>query len=339
VTSLWDTTGRAVVHALSAERRAAGGVASGLALTLVVVVDERRIGEAEAAATVAAAAHPCRIVIVARYDVTQPQSRIDAEIIVGGRLGPCEAVIMRMRGRCALHAESVVIPLLAPDVPVVTWWHDAPPERIAYDPLGVVADRRITDVAQSTDPFAALHQRGVDYAPGDTDLAWTRITPWRTLVASAFDAYPSPARSVAVRGPSGDPSAALLAGWLRVRLGIEPVREDAPTLAGVRILLANGESVESRANNGTVLLHHSPLPDRVIPLERRALGDDLAEELRRLDPDQPYAAALAAATGMEGLDERPPTRVHIWQDPAVSERPESAAVPAGAGAERGEARA
>ena len=68
---------------------------------------------------------------------TATRSRLDAEIVVGGRLGPCEAVVLRMQGRLALHAESVVMPLLAPDVPVVTWWHGEPPERIAYDPLGV----------------------------------------------------------------------------------------------------------------------------------------------------------------------------------------------------------
>ena len=53
--SLWDTTGTEVVQALAAERRSAGGVASGIALTLIVVVDEKRVREAEAAATVAAA--------------------------------------------------------------------------------------------------------------------------------------------------------------------------------------------------------------------------------------------------------------------------------------------
>ena len=40
VTTLWDTTGTDVVKALAAERRQAGSVSSGLALTLVVVVDE-----------------------------------------------------------------------------------------------------------------------------------------------------------------------------------------------------------------------------------------------------------------------------------------------------------
>ena len=54
MTTLWDTTGTAVVKALGAERRKAGSVSSGLALTLVVVVEEGRVDEAEQAATRAA---------------------------------------------------------------------------------------------------------------------------------------------------------------------------------------------------------------------------------------------------------------------------------------------
>ena len=35
-----------------------------------------------------------------------------------------------------------------------------------------------------------------------------------------------------------------------------------------------------------------------MPLTRRPLGDELAEELRRLDSDEIYAEALGAATGL-----------------------------------------
>ncbi|GIJ47420.1 glucose-6-phosphate dehydrogenase assembly protein OpcA [Virgisporangium aliadipatigenens] len=325
---LWDTTGAAVVNALAAERRTAGGVASGLALTLVAVVDEKRVRDAEAAATIAAAAHPCRILIVARYDVTDTHSRLDAEIVVGGRLGPCEAVVMRMRGRLALHAESVTMPLMAPDVPVVTWWHSEAPELVAHDPLGVFADRRITDATQSKDPIAMLRARADDYAPGDTDLAWTRTTPWRTLIAGAFDAYSQPTRSITITAPDNDPSAALLGGWLKARLGVDPTWVSAPTLAGVRFELADGDAIELAANNGTVQLRRSNLPERSLPLVHRTLGDELAEELRRLDPDQTYASALGAATGRTDLDSRSATRVHIWKDPALAERPEAVVSPA-----------
>jgi glucose-6-phosphate dehydrogenase assembly protein OpcA len=318
---LWDTSGNDVVKALAAERRSAGGVTSGLALTLVVVVDEKRVQEAEAAATIAAAAHPCRILIVVRSDVTRNVNRLDAEIVVGGRLGPCEAVVMRMYGRLALHAESVVMPLLAPDVPVVTWWHKEPPELIANDFLGVVADRRITDAAQAPDPVQALRQRALDYAPGDTDLAWTRISPWRTLVAGAFDTLEAKVVAATVVAPERDPTAALMRGWLAARLHITPRAEptsEFPRLRTVELECENGETIRLIRENGTAIFSHTGRPDRQLPLVRRPLGDELAEELRRLDADQIYADALSAMSGVGDLDERSPTRVHIWSDPAMA---------------------
>jgi glucose-6-phosphate dehydrogenase assembly protein OpcA len=244
---------------------------------------------------------------------------MDAEIVVGGRLGPCEGVVLRMRGRLVHHAESVVIPLLAPDVPVVTWWHGAAPERIAYDALGVVADRRITDALQSADPIAALRQRAEDYAPGDTDLAWTRATGWRSTVASALDTAPARVVSAVVRSAPEDPTGALLRGWLRSRLGVEPeARPDGPLVQGVSLRLASGDELLLERADGMATLRRTGLPDRTMPLPRRQLGDQLAEELRHLDPDQAYSAALQAVTGQSGLDDRPPARVHIWHDPSGS---------------------
>ena len=323
--ALWDTTGSEVVKALSAERRNAGGVASGLALTLVAVVDERRVREAETAAATAAAMHPCRLLIVVRSTVPvagtpNTDSRLDAEIVVGGRLGPAEAVVMRMHGRLALHAESVVIPLLAPDVPVVTWWHGAPPDRIATDPIGVIADRRITDVSQAPDPLGALRERADDYAPGDTDLAWTRATPWRTLLAGALDPVSAPVTAARIVSAPDDPTAMLLCGWLAARLGITPVREPGPShlIEAVHMTLEDGQEIAIERGSGVATLRRTGLVDRTLPLIRRQLGDQLAEELRRLDPDQTYANALSAATGVTGLDSRDPSRVHIWVDPALA---------------------
>jgi glucose-6-phosphate dehydrogenase assembly protein OpcA len=318
--ALWDTTGAEVVRKLAAERHSAGGVASGLALTLVVVVEEARVRAVEDAVTIAAASHPCRLVVVsriapheasARSGVDPAKDRLDAEIIVGGRLGPAEAVVLRMHGGVAKHAESVVIPLLAPDVPVVTWWHGVPPDRIAEDPLGVVAERRITDVAQAADPMAALRQRAVDYAPGDTDLAWTRTTPWRTLLAGAFDTVTEPISAIAVTAPADDPVAALLSGWLGARLGVTPTLEPGPRLNGVTVGFGDGARLALTRNEGTAVLSRAGSHDRVLPLVTRRLGEELAEELRRLDADQIYAAALEAATGTKGLNERLAQRIGV----------------------------
>ena len=326
MTTLWDVTGTDVVKALAAERRQSGSVSSGLALTLVAVVDEKLVAEAEQAATSAAAQHPCRLLVVVRRRPDAPEPRLDAEVSVGGRLGPGEAVVMRMYGRLALHAESVVLPLLAPDAPVVTWWFGEPPHEIAHDPLGVVADRRITDATSAGDPVAALQRRAQDYAPGDTDLAWSRTTLWRGLCASAFDSMDGAPQSVLVAGEASNPSRLLLGGWLGRRLGVTPAYEDTPGpgITGVRIGLDDCELGISRTDGRSATLSRTGQPDRAMPLPRRELGDLLAEELRRLDADETYAEALETATGARDLSARPTQRTHVWQDPATDQDPDPA---------------
>jgi glucose-6-phosphate dehydrogenase assembly protein OpcA len=240
-----------------------------------------------------------------------------------------------MFGRLTLHAESVVLPLLAPDAPVVTWWFDAPPDQIAFDPLGVLAQRRITDCAAATDPLAALRARAADFAPGDTDLAWTRTTQWRSLLASAFDATPNGTRPLAtsarVEAAEGNPSAALFAGWVRKRLGVEV--ELAPSSGpGITEVIARlgdaGELSITRPDGRTATLTRTGQPDRLLPLPRRDFGDLLAEELRRLEIDAVYAEALAAATGVdEDLSLRAAERTHIWRDPAERAAAEPEPVP------------
>jgi glucose-6-phosphate dehydrogenase assembly protein OpcA len=259
VTTLWDTTGTAVVQALAAERRSGGAVTSGLALTLVVVLEEKDTADVEAAVATAAAKHPMRVIMVLRHHIDAPVPRLDAEVSIGGRHGPGEAVVLRMFGRLALHAESVTLPLLAPDAPVVAWWYSETPKVIANDPLGVFADRRISNVIRDADPAASLQQRAVDYAPGDTDLTWTVITPWRAALAAAFDTAASPATSVIVSGNPQDPSAQLLAGWLTSRLDIAvPVHKaEGKYIVAVEIEFADGRTVKM-TNEGYKLLMRRP---------------------------------------------------------------------------------
>jgi glucose-6-phosphate dehydrogenase assembly protein OpcA len=314
---LSDTTGTEVVKALAAERRGSGGVASGLALTLIALVDDGRVREAEEAATIAAAAHPCRLLLVIRHDKPGDPDKLDAEIVVGGRLGPCEAVVLQMGGRLSHHAESVVMPLLAPDVPVVAWWHGEPPQEIARDPLGVVAERRVTDAAQAADPIGALRQRALDYVPGDTDLAWTRITPWRTLIASTLDNAPAAVVSAAVRAPAADPTAALMRGWLSARLSV-PVEAieftgEPRRMKAISLVLGNGDEYTVTRDLDTGHLTRTGRLGQDLPLIRRPLGQELAEELRRLDADEPYASALSAATGV-AINSEAKQRVHIWEE-------------------------
>ncbi len=316
-TILWDTNGTEIVKTLAAERRAAGALASGLALTLVVVAEEDHAEEAQQAATTAAAAHPCRLLVVVRRRV-DADDRLDAEVQVGGRLGANEAVMMRMYGRLSLHAESVVLPLLASDAPVITWFHGSTPDKLAWDALGVLASRRVTDATTDEDALAALRRRAKDYAPGDTDLSWTRATPWRALLASAFDDMAEVPTSAEVQAARGNPSAALLAGWITARLGIKVKRTDSPGpgVTAVEVRFGSKDRMRiDRPDGYLATLSRTGITDRQLPLKRRELGELLAEELRRLDADQPYADALSVVTGEKGLDSRSPMRTLIWKDP------------------------
>lgn len=311
--TLWETNVSEVVKALSVERRLAGAVAFGVVLSLVLVVEERRAEEAMAAAAEGASAHPCRLLVVIRRQPDASNARLDAEVRVGGRLGTGEAVVLRMYGRLARNAESVVLPLLAPDTPVVTWWYGAPPQKTGTDPLGGLANRRITDIALAADPLRALKERAADYSDGDTDLAWTRITPWRSVLAAAFDSIAGRPAAGRVAAEVGNPSAVLLAGWLKSRLGIDvevaPSAGPGITEVSLRVdpahdvLAEDGgtdEPIEvrvTRHDGRTAVLSRSRQPDRFLPLARREVGDLIGEELRRLDADQIYEAALATATG------------------------------------------
>jgi glucose-6-phosphate dehydrogenase assembly protein OpcA len=346
MTTLWDTTGSAVVKELAAQRRTGGAVMSGVALTLVAVADEKRVVEAEQAASAAAEMHPCRLLIVVRRQIEAPAPRLDAEVLVGGRLGPGEAVVMRMYGRLGLHAESVVLPLLAADAPVVTWWHEAPPEQIARDPLGVIADRRVTDAAMAEDPVGALRVRAEDYAPGDTDLAWTRSTPWRATLASTLDSVsgrrgePVQVRGGQVEGDPSNATAQLVAGWLASRCGCAiPVVQGTrtPGSAGIdTVVLHLDQDEEVRVQDdrkGGAVIDQPFRPESIVALPDRTLGDLLGEELRRLDSDEPYSEALEAVTGTSGLSERTASRDHVWFDPMRPDQSEEPSngddVPAG----------
>jgi glucose-6-phosphate dehydrogenase assembly protein OpcA len=337
MTTLWDTTGSAVVKELAAQRRTGGAVMSGVALTLVVVADEGRVTEAEQAASAAAELHPCRLLIVVRRQIEAPVPRLDAEVLVGGRLGPGEAVVMRMYGRLGLHAESVVLPLLAADAPVVTWWHEAPPDQIARDPLGVIADRRVTDAAMAEDSIAALRARAEDYAPGDTDLAWTRSTPWRATLASTLDSVsgrrgePVRVKGGQVEGDPENSTAQLVAGWLSARCGcVIPVVPSmrVPGACGIdTVVLRLDQDEEVRVQDdrkGGAVIDQPFRPESIVALPDRTLGELIGEELRRLDPDEPYSEALQAVTGTTGLSDRPACRDHVWYDPM---RPEQSVEP------------
>ncbi|MFE9169049.1 glucose-6-phosphate dehydrogenase assembly protein OpcA [Streptomyces kebangsaanensis] len=295
---LTDTTAGEINKALVQGRRAIGTPAVGMVLTMVIVTDEENAYDSIKAAEEASHEHPSRmLVVIRRHSRTlrdRTRSRLDAEVRVGAEAGAGETVVLRTHGEVSDHAGSVVLPLLLPDAPVVVWWPVDAPDNPSADPLGRLAQRRITDLYAVERPLEVLQTRARFYAPGDTDLAWTRLTLWRSMLAAALDQARAKVTSAAVEAEAENPSAELLARWLQARLGVRADRvvSPGPVVTAVRLGTAEGEIVIDRPEGPLATLTLPGQPPRSLALKVRPLSELIAEELRRLDADDMYAVAL-----------------------------------------------
>ncbi|MEU2944799.1 glucose-6-phosphate dehydrogenase assembly protein OpcA [Nocardiopsis alba] len=286
------TTTAQITEALMSERLSVGGGAMNMVLTLVIVTDEADHYDAVRAATEAGREHPSRVVALIRRD-PEAEPAIDAEIRRPGTSGPGEAVLLRLYGPLGEHPDSVLTPLLVPDAPVVVWWPGQGPLDPADDPVGRLAQRRITDALRAPNPLEDLMERVAHYRPGDTDLTWTRLTPWRSLLASAMDQPCGWVNSARVTAEPHYPSAELLASWLSERLDVpvERATSHGPGLTEVCLSTDQGDITISRRDGQVAILSRFGQPDQTVALARRGASQALAEELRRLDADETYASA------------------------------------------------
>ena len=291
--NLLDTSTTAVNKKLDELREQAGVVTMGRVGTLIIKCDSQTLLEDSIeAANAASHEHPSRVLAVTAVDAESADVRLDAQVRVGGDAGAGEVVALRLTGQLAGHADSVVIPFLLPDIPVVVWWPDIGPAVPAQDPLGKLAIRRITDATNADDPLSAIKGRLPGYTAGDTDLAWARITYWRALLASAVDQKPhEPIQSALVSGLRTEPALDIMAGWLANCID-GPVRRVVGELK-VELERESETITLSRPQEGaTATLSRTGRPDALVPLARRETRECLAEDMRRLDPDETYHAAL-----------------------------------------------
>jgi glucose-6-phosphate dehydrogenase assembly protein OpcA len=291
---LTDTSTHAIHDALTRARDQMGGPTTGMVLNLIIVTDEATQYDAVRAATQAGREHPCRVLGVIARDPSA-ESRLDAEIRTGEG-APGQTVLLRMYGPMGLHADSVVMPLLVPDIPVVTWWPRGGPSAPSADPLGMLAQRRVTDARTAREPVLALTALAASYRPGDTDLSWTRATAWRSLLAATLDQPHGEVTGGAVMAEPQNPSADLIAAWLTSRIGAPFTRDQSggPGITQVRFMAADGDIEIARPDGRTATLTQSGHQDRRVALHRRDTAELLAEELRRLDPDEVYGETLAS---------------------------------------------
>jgi glucose-6-phosphate dehydrogenase assembly protein OpcA len=294
---LVDTNAAGIAAELVASRLRAGSPAMSMVMTLVIVVEEDTSEDAMRVARQASHEHPARVLGVILGDA-RGTSRINAQVGTGaGWTG--ETALIRLSGEVVQHAESVVLPLLLPDSPVAIWWPSDPPANPAEDPLGQLAQRRITDAAAAKrGKSKAIHAQCASYAAGNSDLAWTRITPWRALLAAALDQQPLKVTGGSVTAERISPSADLLVAWLSDRLKVSFDRKNSrgPGITEVRMETREGPIVISRRDGRLATFASPGRPDRPVALKRRQLPELLAEELRRLDEDDVYAATARRLT-------------------------------------------
>ena len=158
--------------------------------------------------------HPARVLGVILGDA-RGAAQVNAQVGTGAGWSG-ETALIRLKGEVVKHPESVVLPLLLPDSPVAVWWPTRPAGGPAADPLGALAQRRITDAAAATrgkaqgdaTRSARRTPRATPTWPGPGSRRGARCSPPRSTSTRSR----SPARSVTAERIS--PSADLLAAWL-----------------------------------------------------------------------------------------------------------------------------
>ncbi|MCW2823259.1 MAG: oxidoreductase, partial [Aeromicrobium sp.] len=220
-------------------------------------------------------------------------AKLDAKVRVGENSSG-ESILLRIGGELTQHAESVVLPLLLPDSPVVVWWPGKAPAIPSEDAIGKLARRRLTDAEATSSPIRSLKAVARSYAPGDTDLSWTRLTPWRALLAAALDQSPGKVTGGTVVAGPGNPAAVLLVAWLesRLKISITTKRSETDQIASVVLNTANGDVRIERVSPTSSQFSVPGSSPREVPLGARTLAELLAEDLRRLDADDVYAATI-----------------------------------------------
>jgi glucose-6-phosphate dehydrogenase assembly protein OpcA len=304
IVDLPNTTTSKVSKEIMNLRDRGGVVALGRVLTLVVITRAGAEEEAIHAANEASREHPCRIIVLAEGSPSDP-TRLDGQIRVGGDAGASEVIVLRGSGELAGENESLVSALLLPDAPIVAWWPHGMPASASETSIGAIAHRRITDSSNEADPTAALFNLQKTYAAGDTDLAWTRLTNWRIQLAAVLDqADPSPITGVTVEGAEDSPSTVLLAAWLTLSLDTPVTIAAGPAGTGlrrVRLSRHNGDIELHRPDREVAELYQPGQPVQRISLPRRSLEECLAEELRRLDPDEVFGEVITEGLARTNL--------------------------------------
>jgi glucose-6-phosphate dehydrogenase assembly protein OpcA len=193
--------------------------------------------------------HPCRAILVSPAAPNAEQeihTEISASCLTshtGNRYIGRELISIAAKPAAQARVASIVRALVLPDLPVFLWWRDANSlGNDLFQQLRELASRVIVDSAGLEDLQADWPRVHSLFQSPDTavsDLAWSRLTSWRQLIAQLFDGparmpYVQRLRRIVVEfgneGSSVQADALLLAAWLARQLGFrnpQPVSPEA----------------------------------------------------------------------------------------------------------------
>ena len=278
-----------------------GEAATGRVLTLLILTRDHNLEEALETANAASREHPCRVIAIvpdasSDIDPDKDDSNLSAQVRFGADAGAGEIIILRPRNGLVRHQDTLVIPLLVPDAPIVAWWPTNPPASPSKDPIGAMARSRITDAMNSDNPEATMERLRGNLDTADVDLSWTRLTVWRAMLASMLDQPPHlPILKATVSGPKNFLPLDLLRAWLRLRLDV-PVElktvDDATAITAVHLEREDGELSLVRPDDNQAMVSFPGQAPQTISMPIRSDEDCLSEELRRLEPDDVYGEVI-----------------------------------------------
>jgi glucose-6-phosphate dehydrogenase assembly protein OpcA len=246
---------------------ATGGEAVTRALTLNLIARATDLAMAERISAVArelVASHPNRTLLaICRPEEAPPriEAWVQANCLLSAPGVPqvCgEQISIDARGPVTAQIASLILALLAPDLPVVLWLPGPAPfdDPLLSRLLGVI-DRLIIDSRDLADPAGDLRRmaafdRDAGTPPGGarrvtlSDLGWAALTPWRELTAQFFDTRPLLPHlrrldqveiGYVPAGERLNPMPGLLiAGWLAACLDWTPL-EEAVSVEGATLRL------------------------------------------------------------------------------------------------------
>jgi glucose-6-phosphate dehydrogenase assembly protein OpcA len=218
---------------LGKEQETAGGVLRACAMTLIALND----GDGPAVSETIAGVmhdHPSRAIVIQVQDGEAPLgARVYAQCWMPfGRRQQicCEEIEIQASQQSLADVPSVLRGLLAPDLPVVLWIRNpallrnpATASLLKMAGKTIVESRGFADWRWLVDEIVRLHREGRVVA----DLAWTRMTRWRELIAHIFEdparaGLAKSVREVTIRhsSPEPGPAALYLASWFRGACGV-----------------------------------------------------------------------------------------------------------------------